>query len=363
MSDQAISVLGSVSFAWLKQHGAAGYDKDFFLDPLRRLELERRAHQIVAERFPEDPVYNFEAHLVQVAGRRRPVALVGGLQPNLILGAAVGAELVFYGDKDPDITPTPLKGLESLDSLRAIDWKSRWPVSLFLEQITQTRAEFGADCLAIPPFFWDASGRATFHGIVTTALKLVGEDVFVDMVVRPDFVRELFEWIVDAYGELSELFAQAAGLAVHGAHIGDCSACMIGPEQYGEFILPPLRRLARRMGGLRLHSCGLSDHLLELFAQIEELNCLNVGSGTSVRAIRRLFGPKLRVDLIPPVELLTYGQPADVDRWVRQTLEENEGGPLEFQFHLDLGQREEVSLQIVRTLRELGHPCPREVVY
>ena len=181
-------------------------------------------------------------------------------------------------------------------------------------------------------------------------------------MINPTFARELFEWIVDAYGELSELFAEAAGLKITSTHIGDCSACMVGPEQYEEFIMPPLQRLARRMGGLRLHSCGHSDHLLDLYKQLEGLDCLNVGSGTSVRAIREKCGP-LRIDLLPPVNLLTYETPAAVDRWVRHTVEENGDGRLEFHFHLDHAQPEENCLQITRTLRELGWACPRVEVF
>ena len=115
MMEEQISVLGSVSFNWLKEHGAADCDERFFMEPRVRLERERLANQIAARHFPNDPFYNFEACLVQAEGRRRPVALVGGLQPNLILGAAVGAKFVFFPEKDPDITNTPLKDIQNLD--------------------------------------------------------------------------------------------------------------------------------------------------------------------------------------------------------------------------------------------------------
>ena len=135
MSNPRISALGSVSFGWLHQQAGFVFDEPFFLDPFVRLKREREIHSYVAARFPQDPLYNIEAHLVQVAGRQRPVVLVGGLQPNLILGAAAGAEFVFYGDKDPDITPTPLAELQSIERLAKIDWQRAWPVNLFLDQV------------------------------------------------------------------------------------------------------------------------------------------------------------------------------------------------------------------------------------
>lgn len=356
------TVLGSVSFGWLHAHGGFVFDEAFFMDPRVRLEREREIRAFVARCFPNDSIYSFEASLVQVEGRRRPVALVGGLQPNLILGAAVGARFVFYGDKDPDITPTPLAGLKDLSDLWKIDWPNTYPVSLFLDQIGSMRQAVDGDVAIIPPFFWDTTGRATTHGLVTTAQKLMGERIFLEMADNPALAEEFLAWIVDAYVKLIHLFADAAGMRITGLHAGDCSVCMIGPDQFSEFVLPGLNRLVDRVGPVRLHSCGHSDHLLEVFAQVRNLASLNVGSNTSVARIRERFGP-IRIDLLPETQLLTFGAPADVDVWVRRSIEENGTGELEFQYHLDYAQPEANCLQIHRTLEALGMPTPRVEVY
>lgn len=361
-SRKPITVLNSVSFGWLHTHGGFQFDESFFVDPERRLAQEAQMSGMVAERFPGEPIYNMEAHLVQIEGRRRPVALVGGIQPNLILGAAVGARFVFASDRDPDITPTPLAEVRDLDALSNIDWAMRWPVSMFLDQIGMMRERVGCEVAVVPPFFWDTTGRATTHGILTTALKLFGEQIFIDMLDNPAFVREVMAWVVDANTALIKLFARAASLPITGLHTGDCSACMMSPDRYAEFVLPELNRFGHQMGPIRLHSCGRSDHLLEVFAGVENLAILNVGSDTSVARIRERFGT-IRVDIMPETKLLTAGNPAGVDGWVRRVLEENGEGALEIQCHLDAGQPEENCLQITKTLRGLGICCPREAAY
>ena len=358
----AVSVLGSVSFGWLHAQGGFVFDEAFFMDPRVRMQREREINAFVARRFPNDPIYNMEACLVQVEGRRRPVMLVGGLQPNLILGAAVGAKWVFYGDKDPDMTPTPLAEIQDLSALWNIDWARTWPISLFLEQIARLREAAGSDRTIVPPFFWDTTGRATIHGIITTAQKLMGERIFLEMTDHPAFAHEFFAWIADAYVKLIYLFADAAAMPVSGLHVGDCALCMIDPGQFTEFVLPHLNMFADRVGPLRLHSCGHSDHLLDVFAQVKNLCSLNVGGNTSVAGIRARFGP-LRIDLLPDIQLLTFGTPAEVDAWVRRSVEENGGGELEFQYHLDYAQPEANCLQIHRTLEALGMPRPRVEVY
>ncbi len=348
-----ISALGSVSFGWLHEQGGFTFEEPFFLDPQVRLAQERRMHAFVEARFAGEPIYNLEAHLVQIQGRRKPVALVGGLQPNLILAAAVGSQFLFPGDKDPDVTTTPLAEGCDLDRLWNIDWAKTWPISLFLDQIFTLRETLDPQFTIVPPYFWDTTGRATTHGLVTTAQKLLGERIFLEMTDNPAFVHEFFRWIVDAYAQQIELLAEAAGMKVVGLHTGDCSVCMIGPDQFAEFVLAPLNEFAQRVGPLRLHSCGPSDHLLELFGQVRHLASLNVGSGTSVARIRERFGP-IPIDLIPETQLLTVGTPARVDAWVRQCVAENGDGQLQFECHLDLGQPEANCLQIPRTLESLG---------
>ena len=357
-----ISVLGSVSFGWLHAHGGFAFDEPFFMDPRVRLERERRMQAFVAERFPDEPIYSLEAHLVQVEGRQSPVALVGALQPNLILGAAVGARLVFYGDKDPDISSAPLAGVRDLAGLWNINWASTHPISLFLDQVAAMRAAANGQWTVIPPFFWDTSGRATTHGLITTAQKLMGERFFLEMSDSPAFAHEFLAWIVDAYVKLIRLFAEAAGLRITGLHTGDCSVCMIGPAQFEEFVVPRLNELGERVGPLRLHSCGFSDHLLDAFAAVHRVASLNVGSNTSVAGIRQRFRP-MRIDLIPDLQLLSSGTPAEVDAWVRRSIAENAGARLEFQYHLDLGQPEANILQIQRTLEAMGVGVKRAQVY
>jgi uroporphyrinogen-III decarboxylase len=354
--------MGSVSFGWLSEYGHFAFDEPFFMNPLVRLERERKMHALVAERFPDEPIYNLEAHLVQIEGRQKPVVLVGGLQPNLILGATVGAEFVFYEGKDPDITPTPLEEMTDVEDLADFDWADTWPISLFLEQIQQLREKLDDSFAIIPPFFWDTTGRATTHGILTTAQKLIGERIFLEIADNPAFVHEFFTWIVDAYVELIHLFAEAASMNITSLHTGDCSACMMGADQYAEFVLPHLNDFVQRVGPVRLHSCGQSDHLLDVFKQVDNLRSLNVGSGTSVAQIREKFGP-IRIDLMPETHLLTSGKPEQVDAWVRQSLKDNGNGDLQFQYHLDLNQPEVNCLQINKTLKALGIDTPRVHVH
>jgi MtaA/CmuA family methyltransferase len=81
--------------------------------------------------------------------------------------------------------------------------------------------------------------------------------LMLDFYDDPQFVRDLFEWVI----ELELRFAREqirAGADIIG--IGDAAASLVGPEIYEEFVWPHEKRLIdgiRALGGrTRLHICG-----------------------------------------------------------------------------------------------------------
>jgi uroporphyrinogen-III decarboxylase len=244
--------------------------------------------------------------------------------------------------------------LESLDEIRKIDLLNAWPVTAFREQVLAMKAKYGESVDVIPPFFWDTSGRATFHGPVTTAQKLMGERFFLEMADNPEFVHEFLDWIVESYILLARHFAGLVNRPITSVHIGDCSACMIGGEQFSEFDREPCAKLIRELGPGRLHSCGDSNHLLEAFHEVPGIGILNMGTNTSVAKARAIFGREVTLDVMPDPKVFCFGKPDECAAWVRQCVEENQSGPLEIQYHLDLGTPEPNALAMHHALREAG---------
>lgn len=350
-----ITIQTSVSKGWLHDQGGFCFDERYYLDPLHRWEQDRAADRFLASRFPDHALHNMESNLVQADHFHPNQILVGGIQPNLILGACLGAGFVFPVDKDSDITGCPLDGV-----CRAADLPP--PASLLnhplirrlyaqIEDVRRARP----DLRVIPPFFWDSSGRATIHGLITSSLKLYGEDVLLLLHDDPGFVSDLHRWIVDAYLALIRHFSLAGELPVSSVHIGECSGTMLQPQHYEEFIVPGASRLGRELGPVRLHSCGRSDHLLAAMSGIENLRVLDTGSNTSVAAMRDVLGKDFRLDLAPPVEVLLEGtDPAAVLAWLDLTLSENGEGPLHIGFHLEPGYSTENCTAIHDALHAKG---------
>jgi hypothetical protein len=200
------------------------------------------------------PVYNAEAHLARVNHQPLPFRQVGGLQPNLILGAALGAKLMIPGNRDPDIDRPPLAGRKNFSDLHNIRWDEVEPVKTFLAQIDLLQARYTDQTVDIyPPFFWDVSGRAAIHGPLTTAVKLVGEDFFTLSYDYFDQAQQMISWITDAYLDLIHLFAGRAGFTMKEIHIGECTGSLFSADIWEHLALPSINRFAETAGSVRSH--------------------------------------------------------------------------------------------------------------
>jgi len=351
----SLTIQTSASKGWLHEKGGFSFDERYYFDPLYRWEQDRAIDQFLAQSFPDHAIYNMESNLVQREFFTPNQVLVGGIQPNLILGACLGAEFIFPPDKDPDILTKPLEDIETADALPTPATLLEHPLIKQLdEQIVSMRRE-NLDLSMIPPFFWDTSGRATVHGFITTSLKFYGENIYLIVYDDPEFVSALHEWIMDVYIMLIQHFSEVGEMRVSSVHIGECSGTMLRPKHYERFIVPYASKMGRTLGPIRLHSCGHSDHLLDSIGKIDNFRVIDTGSNTSLTAIREKFGSDFQIDLAPPAELLLDGSPREqILLWLDQVLVENENGPLQIGYHLEPGYSLENCLAIHDELHNRG---------
>jgi len=331
-----ITIEASVSKGWLHKNGGFNFDNRYYMDPVYRREQDNKIHKFVREKFPRYAIYNMEANLLQAKHVRDNHVLVGAIQPNMILATILGAEFSFFEDKDADVAGKPLEFIADKNELPPVSSILDHPLVKDLErqinEITRTRP----DLKVIPPFFWDESGRATIHGIITTSLKLTGDNIMITLMSDPELAHAIHQWIVDAYVVLIHHFADLAKIPVTSVHVGECAGTMVSPDLYDEFIVPYISQLGDKLGSVRIHSCGMSDHIMESIVKIRNLKIIDTGSGTSIKGIRDLKGKDFTIHIAPPMEFMMESAPqSQILDWLNKTLEENQGGPLQIAYHME----------------------------
>ena len=245
----------------------------------------------------------------------------------------LGAEFIPAPRGDADISPACWAN-RAIEDLPPTDALPDHPlIRQFDDQVRAVGRE--GRLTPIPPFFWDASGRAAVHGALTTAHKFLGDQFFMDLLAAPDRVRRVMDWITAANIALVRHYADLCGIAIQGVHVGECSSCMIGREPWEAFVVPTLDRIGAELGPVRLHSCGRSDHILEAARKVVRLYSLDLGGETSLARVRELFGRDLQVSIAPQVRLLTSGTLEELQAWTELVLEDNQGGELVILYHIE----------------------------
>jgi hypothetical protein len=350
-----IKIQASVSKGWLHKHGNFVFPDQYYMDPIFRWEQDKIINRFVREQFPEFAIYNMEANLVQAEFVKENQVLVGAIQPNMILAALLGARFSFFQDTDSDVLGKPLEHISTIEELPPLNAILEHALIKQMEKQVEEIRESHPELRIIPPFFWDESGRATIHGVITTSLKLTGDNIMTIMMSDPDLAHAIHQWIVDAYVILIRHFADLGSLPVTSVHVGECAGTMISPELYEEFVVPYISQLGDRLGAVRLHSCGISNHLIEPASSIHNLRIFDTGSGTSILEIRKSMGKDFEINVFPPIEVLrTGGLQSETIMWLDKTLLENQGGPLEIAYHLEADDDVQNALALHRELEKRG---------
>lgn len=348
-----ITVSGTLSKAWMHQALGVTFGWDYYFDPDRRHAVDCLCNDYAAHEFPGMGLFYSESNLGRLRYWDPAQVQVGGIQPNMILGMLLGAEFLPAVDRDADITPGCLADCRADDLPTPESLVEHDLVRQFDKQTAQIQGK--QEPKPIPPFFWDASGRAAIHGVLTTAQKLCGEAIFLDMISEPQRAGRIMAWIADAYIVLCRHFAEQAGMAITDVHVGECSCCMISPALVEAFVVPPTSRIGRALGPVRLHSCGPSTRLLEAFARIEPIGSLDLGGETSIGQARKVFGARMPMSIAPLPSDMSNEDPAAVLEWAQKVLAENDGGDLEIVYHLEPGYR----LDAIRALTDFVRPAGR----
>lgn len=344
-----IRIAGSVSKSWLAAHAAVTFDRDYYFDPRHRQQVDNYCNQFVRRELPDLNVCYTESNLGRLEFSSDDQVLVGGIQPNLIVGMLLGADFVTPAKADADISACCLADVadRELPDPRSL---VRHPlIRQFDLQIRKIQATADRQSHPIPPFFWDASGRAAVHGAVTSGLKFYGDAFFLSMASEPERCARVVRWIAEVSAVLVRHFGEMGALPIQGIHVGECAACMIDADDFTRFVVPTVSLLGQAFGPVRFHSCGRSDHLIAACSEIQGLAELDVGGETSLSVIRRHFGMDFPVGIAPLVDDMRASTAEPILGWFRRVAEQNGNGDLTIGFHLE----REYNVDTIRALHNV----------
>ncbi len=168
-------------------------------------------------------------------------------------------------------------------------------------------------------------GFVNWQGILNNALRLRGQNLFLDLYEAPHLAHHLFgvicDTMIDAIRRLHER-QRAGGVDYRFGTVSNCTVNMISPAHYEEFCLPYDCRLAAAFEVVGIHNCAWNaDPYLPSYATVPNLGYIDMGIGSDLAEARTLMPGVRRALMYTPMDLANKSEAAirtDLERVARE---------------------------------------------
>ena len=352
----AVSIYPYLCLEFVHEQTGVKFDARYFNDPEHRHEqdilINRKLYEYFSRHWPEfAPWYAGE-----------PGYTVGVGAAFVIVAALFGSQIRYYDDFHPDCTPDPLAWVIDPDQLQIPDIANTWPMSQYLEQYAALTAKYGRD--RVSPIGFGGGGvlfplqGLGIHSPLTTAYKLRGQQLFLDIADRPELARRLFSVVRDTYYRLCDLMIDIAGLKTDVIFFSACFSSMVSERIWREWEMPAIAEIAAHYNAkILLHSCGRSTHLLKAMSELPGLLEAHLGDETDLAEARRLM-PDVGFYIVPDSVTWARNSPEQTRRAVEAMMAAAASGPLAFQFVMERGLSPEVISAVLGAVRDYNTAHP-----
>jgi hypothetical protein len=164
-------------------------------------------------------------------------------------------------------------------------------------------------------------GELGFEGVINIAYQLRGQEMFCDMLDKPDLIDHVFEAVFGTIRDTVRTvrrWQDPAGRRPTYFVTCNCMTNMVAPRMYKERLLEYDKRFHNSFDLFGIHTCNWNvGPYLEAIAEIGEIAYLDMGEETDLEKVHRLFP-----DLAPAVffhpEKLRNLTPAQIKREITE---------------------------------------------
>lgn len=299
---------------WNKNEGIT-FDRDFFFHPLKRVEEEQRMENILYERWGK-------FGLGQHKNSPRPEIGAVHLAAGFIISEMMGCQVNYSEDHPPQVLPANKEdfSISTDEVFRSASFSK-------LTELTD----------ALKKKYGYLTGDINWGGILNIAMDLHGQNIFLDMMMKPDEVKTYFAGIAEVIEKFTSFLLNETGstsISVNRnvRHIkkpvllhSECSHTMISEEDYKSFLLPFDQEWSKKRP-FGIHYCGPDPHRMAAsFAKIPHLDFLDLGWGGDVKILREHLPDTFFNIRLSPVEIARHSN--DEIREVITRLVHESGSP------------------------------------
>jgi len=297
---------------WFKNVGIS-FGSEYYYNSDYRVETQAKMQKELYQRFGEVDLGN-------PCPEPRPLITFG----MVMLPAIFGCEIVFADEALPWAMPMTLSK-DECDRLKKPDLTQASPMKEVLDQIEDLKSKYGK-----------VVGDINTTGVQNLALKLRGDELYLDYFEDPAFAHRLLRFSAECIIDLWQLTYSITGTGAMDVTpmcdptifcVPNCTVEQISGQTYQEYGLPYDNLLAEACHPFGIHHCGSLDPVVNQYAKVKNLVFMEAGFGTDFARARRILGPEIAFNArISPV-LMRNGMADDVTAAVKEAIDQ--GTPLD----------------------------------
>jgi len=242
----------------------------------------------LAKAFPAVPYWNLSY--------KDDLATLSGCYGAYVIPQVFGMRLFYAKDRWPELNPESKLSLAEIENFNAEDLLHGSFVEELFGQMDVIESRWGK-----------IHGYLNWQGILNNAFHLRGQDLFLDMIERPERVHAAFSKICEVMIRLATMVQRRqreSGFYINQFSVSNCVVNMISPQMYRVLVFPYDRRIALRFERFGVHTCNWNiNPYAQIFLELPNLGYLDMGMESDLPKVRTLFPETRRAVMYSPTKL------------------------------------------------------------
>lgn len=273
---------------WYRESVGIDFGEQWHTSPAYRRDAWIRMAHEVRRRFPGIPIG-------QVEDPDQPTDLLTGVHGASFVALLFGIPIDYQEDNWPWSAREHLDGPQ-VDALAPPDLDKSEPFARLLEQIDWIEGELG-----------QVNGFMNWQGVLNSAYRIRGEDLFLEMLKEPERVNHLCrcvaETMIDGARRLYER-QRSTGVDIQHFTVSNCLVNMVSGEHYEEFLLPHDQHISETFGLIGVHNCAWNANFyLDPYSKIPDVAYVDMSMESDLEKAHELFPDTRRAIMYTPMDV------------------------------------------------------------
>jgi hypothetical protein len=275
---------------WYHKRLGIDFSADWHMDATVRYDAVVKMKSYVNKVFPA--IAEFE--LFYNKDIEESCATISGVHGAMVIYKIYGGEVIYRTDGWPDATGTSLLTLDDVRALEKFDLESNPVVRNLFSQIDVLKQKYGI-----------AHGYLNYQGVINTAFRLRGTEIFADMIDEPELTDRLFHHIAQTTRDFALMIQKRqreTGFDVDLFGSSNCVLNMISPQMYENMLLKYDQFLSRPFRYYAMHTCNWDvSRYIDVLKKNTKIGYIDFGADSDYEKLMEAFPFARKNVLMSPV--------------------------------------------------------------